>query len=131
MKVRAVSATSCHLSSMVSAWPRPGISVNSVTPGFFCWRVYAAWERVCGTVWSFSPDTISIGPRSGLRVSTLSSVRGLKFAGAACQSGAPGGRDGERLEQAPGLVLVDGVGERVAELLVGQRDRAVPVVPIS
>jgi hypothetical protein len=42
-----------------------------------------------------------------------------------------GGRDGERLEQAPGLVLVDGVGERVAELLVGQRDRAVPVVPIS
>jgi len=45
---------------------------------------------VGGTVWSFSPDTISIGPRSGLRVSTLSSVRGLKFAVAACQSGAPG-----------------------------------------
>ena len=59
MKVRAVSATSCHPSSMVSAWPRPGISVNSVTPGFFCWRVYAAWERVCGAVWSFSPGSLA------------------------------------------------------------------------
>jgi hypothetical protein len=37
MKVSAVSATSCHPSSMVSEWPRPGISANSVTPAFFDW----------------------------------------------------------------------------------------------
>jgi len=33
----AVSATSCHPPSMVSAWPRPAISVISVTESFrFC-----------------------------------------------------------------------------------------------
>ena len=39
MKVSAVSATSRHPLSMVSACPRPAISVNSVTPGFRFWRL--------------------------------------------------------------------------------------------
>ena len=32
MKSSAVSATSCHPLSIVSEWPRPAISLNSVTP---------------------------------------------------------------------------------------------------
>jgi hypothetical protein len=42
-----------------------------------------------GTVWSFSPETISNGPRSGFSVSTLASVQGLRLAVAAWNSGAP------------------------------------------
>ena len=41
-------------------------------------------------MWSFSAATISIGPRSGFFVSTLSSVHGLRFAFAAWKSTLPG-----------------------------------------
>ena len=41
-------------------------------------------------MWSFSPEMISSGPRSGLSVSTLTSVHGFRFAVAAWNSGAPG-----------------------------------------
>ena len=43
-----------------------------------------------GIVWSFSPEMMSSGPRSGLSVSTLTSVHGLRFAVAAWNSGLPG-----------------------------------------
>jgi hypothetical protein len=52
--------------------------------------LYAAWLIDHGTVWSFSPERISSGPRSALSVSTFASVHGLKFAVAAWNSGAPG-----------------------------------------
>jgi hypothetical protein len=42
-----------------------------------------------GTVWSFSPEMISSGPRSGFSLSTLASVHGLRLAVAAWKSGAP------------------------------------------
>jgi hypothetical protein len=42
-----------------------------------------------GTVWSCSPLMSSGGPRSGLSVSTLASVQGLRFAVAVWNSGAP------------------------------------------
>ena len=42
-----------------------------------------------GTVWSFSPEISSSGPRSGFSVSTLTSDHGLKFAVAPWNSGAP------------------------------------------
>jgi len=42
-----------------------------------------------GAVWSFSPEMISIGPRSGFMVSTLASVHGLRFAAAAWKIGTP------------------------------------------
>jgi hypothetical protein len=75
---------------MVRAWPRSGISVNSVTPGLCCCLLYSAAEMAVGTVWSFAPEMISSGPRSGLRMSTLSSVSGLRFAAAAWNSGRRG-----------------------------------------
>jgi len=36
-----------------------------------------------GTVWSFSPEMISIGPRWGWSFTTVASVPGLMFANAA------------------------------------------------
>ncbi len=69
-----------------------------------------------GTVWSFSPETISSGPRSVEVVSTLASVHGLKFAAAAWKRGSPGA----------GLAKVS-YSSRVAELLVRQRDGPVVV----
>ena len=43
----------------------------------------------------------------------------------------PRGGDGEGLVQLVGFLLVDGAGERVAELVVGQRDGAVPVAGVA
>src|SRR2546428_14175575 len=43
-----------------------------------------------GTVWSFSPEMMSSGPRSGFSVLTLTSVHGLTFAAAAWNRVAPG-----------------------------------------
>src|SRR5829696_282330 len=80
---RAVSATSRQPLSMVSAWPRPGISVISVTPSLCACFLYCALATAHGIVWSFSPLMISTGPRSGFLVSTLASVHGLRFAAAA------------------------------------------------
>ncbi len=40
-------------------------------------------------MWSFSPERISSGPRSGFSVSTFTSVQGLRLAVAAWKSGAP------------------------------------------
>jgi len=42
-----------------------------------------ALDKGEGTVWSFSPEIISNGPRSGLWVSTLASVQGFRLAVAA------------------------------------------------
>ena len=86
----AVSATSRQPLSMVSAWPRPGISLISVTPSlsFCCLNDALAIDH--GIVWSFSPLMISSGQRSGFLVSTFASVHGLKLAAAAWNSGLPG-----------------------------------------
>src|SRR5690348_13753055 len=43
-----------------------------------------------GTVLSFSPETISIGPRPGLTLLTFASVQGLKLAAAAWKTCDPG-----------------------------------------
>src|SRR5258708_39841519 len=42
-----------------------------------------------GAVLSFSPEMISIGPRSGFLLSALASVKGLRLAVAAWNSGVP------------------------------------------
>ena len=63
--------------------------MNSVTPGLRSCLLKAAWEMDRGTVLSSSPEMISSGPRSGFSVSTLASVRGLRLAVAAWNSGAP------------------------------------------
>src|SRR5260370_37277469 len=42
-----------------------------------------------GAVLSFSPEMISIGPRSGFVLSALASVKGLRLAVAAWNSGVP------------------------------------------
>src|SRR5689334_14324899 len=72
----AVLATSRQPLSMVSAWPRPLISTISVTPGLSFCCLYAPFAIDHGTVWSFSPEMISSGPRSGFSVSTCTSVHG-------------------------------------------------------
>ena len=65
-------------------------AMNSVTPSLrFCF-LNDALAIAHGTVWSFSPEMISSGPRLGFLLSTLTSVQGLKFAVAAWNSGAPG-----------------------------------------
>ena len=97
--------------------------------GLRCCCLYEAFAIAHGTVWSFSPEMISSGPRSGFFVSTFASVHGLRFAVAAWNSGSPGRRDGVGLVELLRLVLAHRVGERVAELLVGERDGAVAVAP--
>ncbi len=89
MNFSAVSATSRQPLSMVSAWPRFGISVISVTLVFFCCCLNEALAIDQGTVLSFCPEMISSGPRSGFSVSTLASVQGFRLAAAAWKSGAP------------------------------------------
>ena len=74
---------------------------------------------------------ISSGPRSGFLLLTLTSVHGLRFAVAAWNSGAPGAGTANVVVQLLGLVLVDRVGERVAELVVGQRHRAAAVARVA
>ena len=99
----------------------PAISTISVTPSLrFCF-LYEALAMAHGTVWSFSPEMISSGPRSGFLVLTLTSVHGLRLAVAAWNSGTPGAGHGVGVVELLGLVLADRVGEGVAELLVGQR----------
>src|SRR4029077_19771469 len=121
-KSSAFSATSRQPASMVSECPRPGILTISVTLLLcFCF-LYAAFAIAQGTVWSESAETISIGPRFGFVESTFASDHGLKFADAAWKRGSPGPGTEELLR----LVLADRVREAVAELLVGERDRAVP-----
>src|SRR5215471_19412246 len=85
----AFSATSRQPASMVSACPRPGILTISVTPVLLVCFLYAAFAIAQGTVWSESAETISIGPRSGFFVSTVSSDHGFRFAAAAWKSGSP------------------------------------------
>ena len=61
-----------------------------MTPSLrFCF-LYEALAIAHGTVWSFSPEMISSGPRSGFLVLTFASVHGLRLAVAAWKSGAPG-----------------------------------------
>src|SRR5205085_7871510 len=62
----------------------------SVIPGFRRCFLNEAFAIAQGTVWSFSPETISSGPRSGFLLSTLASVHGFRLAVAAWNSGAPG-----------------------------------------
>src|SRR5579859_1770691 len=82
-KASAMSATSCQPLSIVKAWPRPLISTISVTPGLRFCRLNEAFAIAHGTVWSFSPEMMSKGPRSGLIVLTFASVQGLMLAPAA------------------------------------------------
>ena len=56
---------------------------------FPCCRSEVALAMAQGTWWSRSPDTASIGPRSGLRSSAFASVRGLMLAKAAWKIGTP------------------------------------------
>ena len=78
-----MSATSRQPLSIVSEWPRFGISTISVMPSLrFCF-LKDACAIAHGTVWSFSPAMTSSGPRSGFSLSTFASVHGLKFAVAA------------------------------------------------
>ena len=79
MKASAVSATSRHPLSMTSACPRLGSSTISVTPGLRFCLLYEPSAMAPGAVLSFSPQTMSSGPRSGFLVSTLTSVHGLTF----------------------------------------------------
>src|SRR3979490_3115476 len=74
---------------MTSACPVFGIAVISVTPRFSRCFVEADVGLAHGTVWSFSPEMISSGPRSGFFVSTFASVQGLMLAAAAWKSGTP------------------------------------------
>jgi hypothetical protein len=88
-KLSAASATSRQPLSIVSACPRPGISTISVTLLLrFCF-LYDALAMAQGTVLSFSPLTMSSGPRFGFLLSTLASVHGFRFAVAAWKSGRP------------------------------------------
>ncbi len=85
-----MSATSRQPESIVSAWPRPLISMISVTASLLCsCFLKDALVIAHGTVWSFSPEMSSSGPRSGFSVSTLTSVHGLKLAVAPWKSGLP------------------------------------------
>ena len=67
--------------------------------------------------------------RTSLRVRRvdLASDHGLKFAAAAWKSGSPAPGTEYGKVQLLRLVLADRVREAVAELLVAERDRAVPV----
>ena len=85
----ALSATSRQPLSIVSAWPRLGISTISVTPSLRFCRLNDAFAIAHGTVLSFSPEMISSGPRSGFLVFTFASVQGFRLAVAAWKSGAP------------------------------------------
>ena len=78
-----------------------------------------------GTVWSFSPEMISSGPRSGFLVVDLRLGPRVEVGGRGLEERRARGRHRVGVVELLGLVLADGVGERVAELLVGQRDRAV------
>ena len=89
-KSRAFSATSRQPWSIVSEWPRLGISTCSVTPGLWLCFLKAALLIAGGTAWSSSPVKIKSGPRSGFLVSALVSAPGLKLANAAWKIGLPG-----------------------------------------
>jgi hypothetical protein len=78
-------------------------------------------------VLSFSPSTISSGPRFGLSVSTCASVHGLRLGGGRLEQRRARGRHGERRVELLRLVLAHGVGEAEAELLERQGNRSVPV----
>src|SRR4051794_6414785 len=88
-KASEMSQTSRQPLSMVSPWPRLGIVTVSVTPGLRDCFSKIALVMAGGTVLSFSPETISIGPRSGFRLSALASVHALRLAVAAWKIGVP------------------------------------------
>ena len=64
-KLSAVSAAWRQPLSSVNACPRPGISVISVTPSLRSCFWNEAFAIARGAVWSFPPEMISSGPRSG------------------------------------------------------------------
>src|SRR5437660_12508281 len=67
------------------------------------------------------------GPRAAFVVSTFTSVHGLRFATAAWKIGAPGPGTWNVRYSSLASALANGVGPPIAELLVGQGDRTVPV----
>src|SRR5216683_5557774 len=89
MNASEMLATSRQPLSTVSACPRLGISMISVTPLLSRWRSNDAFAIAHGAVLSFSPDVINRGPRSGFSISTFASVQGLRLAVAAWNNGAP------------------------------------------
>src|SRR5205814_317689 len=62
---------------------------TSVSPELRRCCLYEALTIAHGTVWSLSPEMSSSGPRSERLLLTFASVRGLRFAVAAWNSGAP------------------------------------------
>ena len=78
-------------------------------------------------MWSLSAEMISSGPRSGPLVSTFASVHGFQVRRGSLEDRLAGSGHRVGLVQLLRFVLADGVGERIAELLVGERDGAVPV----
>ena len=102
-----------------------------MTPSFRFCRLNEALAIARGTVWSFVPEMISSGPRSGFLVSTFASVQGLRLAVAAWKSGAPGAGTENCSYSSFASSSLDGVGEAVAELVVGERDGAVPVARVA
>jgi len=83
-----------------------------------------------GTVWSCSREMISIGPRFGFFVFTLSSVHGFRLAAAAWKSGSPGAGTQKVSYSCFASPSLTAFGERVLELLEREWDGAVAITGI-
>ena len=78
-QLRQYSATCRHPLSMVSEWPRPANSLNSVTAGDLPYTLSALRTRTGGTVLSSAPETSSKGPR--VAFATIAPDHDLIYAG--------------------------------------------------
>src|SRR6478752_533913 len=86
----ATSATSRQPLSIVSEWPRPGNSWNSVSEAPLAYIPKTSLVTFNGTVWSSVPDVSNSGPRSARWVSTLAGEFFEKLAVASWNRGRPG-----------------------------------------
>ena len=77
-----------------------------------------------GTVWSFSPETISSGPRLRSSSVDLRLRPRIEVGGRGLEERRAGGQHGEGVVELPGLRFADGVGEAETELL--ESDAAPP-----
>jgi hypothetical protein len=73
---------------------------------------------------------ISIGPRFGFFVSTLSSVQRVQVGGRRLEQRLTRSRHADRVVQVLRLALADRVGERILELLEREGDGAVAITGI-
>jgi hypothetical protein len=115
--VSAVSATSRQPLSMVKACRRPGISTNSVTPGFFFCRVLLSRHDEHRPALDVLVIDLGFGP--GVDVGE----RGLEERLTRRSHRVP-------VEELLGLVVADRVGEGVVELLEGQWDGSMLVARV-